>query len=60
MMPNDEPPRPTLAELMAALARSRDDVAAGRIVPGETVMAGLDACLAEMEGQQARKATDAA
>jgi hypothetical protein len=60
MDPQDESPRPSLAELQAALDRSLADVAAGRTVPMETVLAELDASIARMERRRAAKATDAA
>ena len=57
----DEPPRLTLAEIMASLERSRADVEAGRTVPFETVMAELDASIARIEARRAvAKVTNAA
>jgi hypothetical protein len=44
-----EPTAPTEAEMLAALARSDADLAAGRIVPAAVVHAELDAALARVE-----------
>jgi hypothetical protein len=48
------------AEWIEALYASRADLAAGRTVPGEKVLADLRAAVARMEALKGRKATDAA
>ena len=58
-MDDDAPPMPSLAELQARLARSDADIAAGRTVSLESVLAELDASIAAMEREGAT-ATDAA
>jgi predicted transcriptional regulator len=48
----EDPPMPAEAELRAAMARSDEDVAAGRTVPLEEVLADLDASIARMEARR--------
>jgi hypothetical protein len=45
------PPMPTEAELLAALAESEADIAAGRLVPGEAVHRELQASIARLEAK---------
>jgi hypothetical protein len=47
-----EPPMPSEAELLAALARSDADIAAGRIVSGDEVLRELDESIARMEAKR--------
>jgi hypothetical protein len=46
------PPMPSEAELLAALARSDADIAAGRIVSGDEVLRELDESIARMEAKR--------
>lgn len=50
---NDTPPRHPPAEWLQVLAESEADLAAGRIVPGETVLQDLRDSLARLEAQAA-------
>ena len=52
---DDPPPRKSLEDIMAGLEQSRADADAGRTVALETVLAELDASIAEMEMLQAGK-----
>jgi hypothetical protein len=47
-----DPPMPTEAELLASLARSDADIAAGRIVSGDEVLRELDESIARMEAKR--------
>jgi hypothetical protein len=47
--PDWDPPMPSEAELLAALARSDADLAAGRVVPAAVVHAELAAAIARIE-----------
>jgi predicted transcriptional regulator len=47
-----DPTSLTIDDMVAALARSEADIEAGRIVPGETVVAELRASIARMEAKQ--------
>jgi DNA recombination-dependent growth factor C len=47
-----DPPMPSEAELLAALARSEADVAAGRVVPASVVHEELRAAVARIEEQR--------
>jgi hypothetical protein len=51
--PDWEPPMPSEAELLAALARSDADIAAGRVVPAAVVHAELAAAIARIEARRA-------
>lgn len=44
-----DPPTPTEAELLASLARSEAELAAGQIVSGDEVLRELDESIARME-----------
>ena len=57
---DEHPPMPSLAELEARFARAEADLAAGRTVTVESVLAELDASIAAMERGVTTKATDAA
>jgi hypothetical protein len=46
-----DPPMPSEAELLAALARSGADIAAGRVVPASVVHEELRAALERIEEQ---------
>ena len=48
-----EPPTPSEAELLASLARSEAELAAGQIVPGDEVLRELDDSIARMEAKRA-------
>ncbi len=48
-----EPPAESLEDIIASLARSREDVAAGRVVEGEVVLAEVRAVIGEYEADQA-------
>ena len=48
-----EPPMPSEAELVASLARSEAELAAGRIVSGDEVLRELDESIARMEAKRA-------
>jgi len=50
-----EPPMPGEAELLAALARSDADIAAGRVVPAAAVHAELSAAIARIEARRAQR-----
>ena len=52
-----EPPMPSEAELLAALARSDADIAAGRLVPAAVVHAELSAAIARIEARRAPRHT---
>jgi hypothetical protein len=60
MDPNDEPSPVSHTDLQAMLEESRADVAAGRTVPLDTVLAELRESVARMEQRRATKAPDAA
>ena len=47
-----EPPMPSEAELLASLARSEAELAAGQIVSGEEVLRELDESIARMEAKR--------
>jgi hypothetical protein len=47
-----DPPMPTEAELLAALARSEAELAAGQIVSGDEVLRELDESIARMEAKR--------
>lgn len=47
-----EPPMPTEAELIAALARSEAELAAGQIVSGDEALCELDESIARMEAKR--------
>ncbi len=46
---------PSEAELLAALARSDADIAAGRVVPAAAVHADLSAAIARIEARRAQR-----
>lgn len=48
-----EPPMPREAELLASLARSEAELAAGQIVSGDDVLCELDESIARMEAKRA-------
>jgi hypothetical protein len=48
-----EPPMPSEAELLASLARSEAELAAGQIVSGDEVLRELDESIARMEARRA-------
>jgi len=48
-----EPPMPSEAELLASLARSEAELAAGQIVSGDEVLRELDESIARMEAKRA-------
>ena len=48
-----DPPMPSEAELLASLARSEAQLAAGQIVSGEEVLRELDESIARMEAKRA-------
>ena len=48
---------PSEAELLAALARSDADLAAGRVVPAAVVHAELAAAIARIEARRAQRHT---
>lgn len=50
-----DPPMPSEAELLAALARSEADIAAGRIVPASVVHEELRAALERIEAQRRQR-----
>jgi hypothetical protein len=51
----DGPPMPSLAELEAGLARSREDIAAGRTEPLEAVLDRLTASAARVREARRRQ-----
>lgn len=53
--PDWEPPMSSEAELLAALARSDADIAAGRTVPASTVHAELQAALDRIEERRTQR-----
>ncbi|MGD0109851.1 MAG: hypothetical protein ABSC06_38395 [Rhodopila sp.] len=55
--PDWDPPMPSEAELLAALARSDADIAAGRVVPAAVVHAELAAAIARIEARRAQRHT---
>jgi hypothetical protein len=48
-----EPPTPSEAQLLASLARSEAELAAGQIVSGDEVLRELDESIARMEAKRA-------
>jgi hypothetical protein len=52
-----EPPTPSEAELLAALARSDADIAAGRLVPASVVHEELSAAIERIEARRAQRQT---
>jgi len=59
-LPSDwEPPMPSEAELLAALARSDADIAAGRLVPASAVHAELSAAIGRIEAGRPPRHTTA-
>jgi hypothetical protein len=56
---DDNPPTPALVPVgwLEALAESEEDLAAGRIVPGDMVMRDLRESLARLEAKAAAKTT---
>jgi DNA recombination-dependent growth factor C len=50
-----DPPMPSEAELLAALARSDADIAAGRVVPASVVHEELRAALERIEAQRRQR-----
>jgi DNA recombination-dependent growth factor C len=52
-----EPPMPSEAELLAALARSDADIAAGRLVPASVVHEELSAAIERIEARKAQRHT---
>jgi hypothetical protein len=54
-----EPPMPSEAELLAALARSDADIAAGRLVPAAAVHAELSAAIGRIEARRPPRHTAA-
>jgi hypothetical protein len=50
---DQDPPMPSEAELLASLARSDADLAAGRIVSGDEVLRELDESIARIEAKRA-------
>lgn len=58
--PHDrEPPMPSEAELLAALARSDADIAAGRLVPASVVHEELPAAIERIEARLGQRSTTA-
>jgi hypothetical protein len=57
---DDSPPRPAPAGWLEALERSEADLAAGRAVPLELVLARLRESIKRMEARQARQDAKAA
>jgi hypothetical protein len=52
-----EPPMPSEAELLAALARSDADIAAGRLVPAAVVHAELSAAIGRIAARRSPRHT---
>jgi hypothetical protein len=50
-----DPPMPSEAELLAALARNEADIAAGRVVPASVVHADLRAARERIEEQRKKR-----
>ena len=48
-----DPPMPSEAELLASLARSEAELAAGQIVSGDDVLRELDESIARVEAKRA-------
>ena len=52
---NPDPPMPSETELLASLARSKADLAAGRIVPASVVHEELRAALERIEARRGQR-----